>query len=107
MIMKNEKKTGYLNIDSVLYRTRISEKYLGREKFSPDDKRIVRSYIPGTITEIFISLGQEVCAGDEIMILEAMKMKNRIKAGCTGKIKSILVKEGDKVAKGSLLVELE
>jgi biotin carboxyl carrier protein len=105
--MKNDKKTGYLNIDSVLYRTRISVKYLKKEKFSPGDKRIIRSYIPGTITEIFISEGQEVCAGDEMMILEAMKMKNRIKAGCTGKVKSISVKEGDKVAKGSLLVEIE
>lgn len=105
--MKNEKKTGYLNIDSVLYSTRISGKFLKREKFSPSDYRIIKSYIPGTITEILVSEGQEVCEGDEMMILEAMKMKNRIKCAFAGRIKIIPVKEGDKVTKGSLLAELE
>jgi biotin carboxyl carrier protein len=105
--MKNENKTGYLNIGSVMYKTRINEKYLKRSKYLPADCKFIRSYIPGTITRILVSEGQQVNEGDELIILEAMKMKNRIKSDSRGKIKSISVKEGDKVAKGSLLVELE
>jgi biotin carboxyl carrier protein len=105
--MKNEKRTGYLNIGSVLYKTRISEKFLKRTKYLPVDGKVIKSYIPGTITQILVSEGQDVNEGDEMMILEAMKMKNSIKSDSAGRIKSISVKAGDKVAKGSLLAELE
>ena len=41
------------------------------------------------------------------MILDAMKMKNKLKANMDGKVKSIAVKMGDKVSKGTVLLELE
>ena len=46
-------------------------------------------------------------AGDTLMILEAMKMRNRIKAPLAGKVKAVHVAVGDKVVKGQTLIEIE
>ena len=54
-----------------------------------------------------ITAGQAVKKGDDLMILDAMKMQNRLKCNMDGKIKSIEVKKGDKVSKGTVLLELE
>ena len=51
--------------------------------------------------------GQLVFKGDDLMILDAMKMKNRLKCNMDGKVKNISVRKGDKVSKGTVMIELE
>jgi biotin carboxyl carrier protein len=97
---KNE-KLGFLNIDTSLYQTRI------RKPYQPTDPRIILSFIPGTVLEILIKPGQKVSKGEDLMILDAMKMQNKLKCNMDGKVKSIEVKKGDKVSKGTILLELE
>ena len=63
--------------------------------------------IPGVVAELGCSVGQQVKQGDTLMILEAMKMLNRIKAPADGKIKVIRVAPGEKVTKGQVLLEIE
>ena len=46
-------------------------------------------------------------AGDVLLVLEAMKMENEIKAGADGVVKEVAVAEGDKVADGQVLVVIE
>ena len=65
------------------------------------------SFIPGTVLNILVREGQEVKIGNELMILDAMKMKNQLKCNIDGKIKRIIVKNGEKVSKGTLLLEME
>jgi biotin carboxyl carrier protein len=104
----NKKITpGFLNIDSSLYQTRISSKFENRKPYKPADPKIILSFIPGTVLEIMIKAGQEVKKGDNLMILDAMKMKNRLKCPIDGIVKSIAVTDGDKVSKGTVLLELE
>ncbi|HEX2919756.1 MAG TPA: acetyl-CoA carboxylase biotin carboxyl carrier protein subunit [Bacteroidales bacterium] len=105
--MSSEDINGILNIDSSLYKTRLSKKYLNRKPYIPVDPKKVISYIPGTVVEILVSQGSHVKKGDELIILDAMKMKNRIKSEIDGKISSITVKIGTKVSKGTTLIELE
>jgi biotin carboxyl carrier protein len=105
-IKKND-DLGFLNIDTSLYKTRLSNKFLNRKQYSIPDPRLVLSFIPGTVLKIYIKVGQEVRIGDDLVVLEAMKMKNQLKCSTDGKIKRILVKEGDKVSKGTLLLEIE
>jgi biotin carboxyl carrier protein len=105
--MNNNDKLGFLNIDTSLYQTRISSKFQNRKPYQPADPRIILSFIPGTVLEIFIKPGQNVSMGDDLMILDAMKMQNKLKCNMNGKIKSIAVKKGDKVSKGTVLLELE
>jgi biotin carboxyl carrier protein len=100
-------KMGFLNIDTSLYKTRISEKFQNRKSYKPADPRIILSFIPGTVLDIFIEKGQMVKKGEILMILDAMKMQNKLKCIMDGKVKSIAVKKGDKVSKGTVLLELE
>jgi biotin carboxyl carrier protein len=105
--MEKNEKLGYLNIDTSLYQTRISSKFEKRKHYEIPDPGKINSFIPGTVLEIFIAPGQSVSKGQDLMILDAMKMKNRLKCPVDGKVKSVLVKTGDRVSKGKLLIELE
>jgi biotin carboxyl carrier protein len=51
--------------------------------------------------------GQSVSELDEVIILEAMKMRNRITVPVSGVIKKVYIKEGERVPKGELMLELE
>jgi len=97
----------YLNINGSLYQTRISSKFKKRKPYRSADPRIILSFIPSTVIDIFIQAGQDVKKGDILIILDAMKMQNRLKCNMDGKVKSVAVKKGDKVSKGTVLVELE
>ena len=105
--MNKNDKLGFLNIDTSLYHTRISNRFTNRKPYKPADQRIILSFIPGTVLDIFVEPGQDVSKGDILMILDAMKMQNKLKCSMDGRVKSIAVKKGDKVSKGTVLLELE
>jgi biotin carboxyl carrier protein len=105
--MNKNDKLGLLNIDTSLYQTRISNKFANRKPYQPVNPKIILSFIPGTVLDILTKPGQHVSKGDDLMILDAMKMQNRLKCNMDGKVKSIAVKKGDKVSKGTVLLELE
>jgi len=104
--MKKEDKLGYLQIDSSFYKTRIDPAFENRKQYSPADPKIILSFIPGTVTQIYVAEGQTVKKGEVLMILDAMKMQNKLKCNMDGKIKSIAVAKGAKVSKGTVLIEL-
>nr|MBU6203088.1 biotin/lipoyl-binding protein [Acidobacteriota bacterium] len=58
----------------------------------------------GTIVKVLVTVGQEVKAGDAVMVLEAMKMENQLQADKSGTVSAIKVKAGDKVGSGDVLV---
>ena len=103
----NEENFGILNINSILYKTRLSRKFAGRKPYKPADPKAILSFIPGTVLDIFVREGQPVSAGDDLMILDAMKMQNKLRSATDGIIKKIRVAKGDKVSKGSILIELD
>ena len=102
-----EKKMEILNIDSSLYKTNLSAKFLKRKPYRPADPKLILSSIPGTVLDILVNPGTSVIKGKSLLILDAMKMQNHLKCTLDGKIKSIAVKKGDKVSKGSVLFEME
>ena len=67
----------------------------------------IKAPMPGLVLEISVTNGQEVAAGDKMLILEAMKMENSINIPSNATIKKILVKKGQAVDKGQVLIELE
>jgi biotin carboxyl carrier protein len=105
--MSKDEKLGFLNIDTSLYQTRISTKFQNRKPYEPANPKIILSFIPGTVLEILIAQGQKVSKGEDLMILDAMKMKNKLKCPMDGKVRSVAVSKGDKVSKGTVLLELE
>lgn len=66
----------------------------------------VESPMPGNILDIKCSVGQQVAAGDVVVVLEAMKMENDIVAPSAGTVAAIHVGKGDTVDTGALLVSL-
>lgn len=67
----------------------------------------LRSPLPGTVIEIVAKVGDEVKEGDTLVILEAMKMDNNLIAEKNGKVKAILVAEGETVKENTPLVTFE
>lgn len=67
----------------------------------------IKAPMPGLILEINVAVGQEVQEGDNLLILEAMKMENSFDSPRSGVIKSITVEKGQAVEKGQLLIEFE
>ncbi|MBF1054675.1 MAG: acetyl-CoA carboxylase biotin carboxyl carrier protein subunit [Prevotellaceae bacterium] len=67
----------------------------------------VKAPLPGTITGISVKVGEEVQAGDTVVVLEAMKMANNIEAEKSGKVTAICVKVGQSVMEDDALVVIE
>lgn len=67
----------------------------------------IKAPLPGTITQICVEVGQEVKAGDTLVVLEAMKMANNIEAEADGKVTAICVKQGQAVLEEDALVVVE
>ena len=67
----------------------------------------VKAPLPGVITSIEVEVGQEVKAGDTVVVLEAMKMANNIEAEKDGKVTAICVKQGESVMEDAPLVVIE
>ena len=67
----------------------------------------VKAPLPGVITSIEVEVGQEVNAGDTLVVLEAMKMANNIEAEKSGKVTAICVKQGENVMEDTPLVVVE
>lgn len=65
----------------------------------------IKAPMPGLILDIKVKEGQEVNQGDNMVILEAMKMENVIKSPRKGVVKSIRVKQGMTVEKNQILLE--
>jgi len=89
------------------YKTLLTEKYKNRTKWEKPDMREIYSVIPGTVIKLYVEEGQKVKEGEVMMILEAMKMKNKITFPMDGVVKKIHVKEDQRVPKGFLMVELK
>ena len=67
----------------------------------------IKAPLPGVITDICVTEGQEVQTGDTVIVLEAMKMANALQAEKSGKISAIVVKIGQSVMEDEALVYIE
>jgi biotin carboxyl carrier protein len=63
--------------------------------------------MPGLIVRVSVSVGDRVEAGQGVVVMEAMKMENELRATAAGVVKSVEVEPGTAVEKGTLLVSLE
>uniref|UniRef100_A0A8C3S703 Propionyl-CoA carboxylase alpha chain, mitochondrial n=1 Tax=Chelydra serpentina TaxID=8475 RepID=A0A8C3S703_CHESE len=77
------------------------------EKAVEDTTSILRSPMPGAVVAVSVKPGDLVSEGQEICVIEAMKMQNSLIAAKSGKVKAVHCKAGETVGEGDLLVELE
>lgn len=74
---------------------------------SVNTNNAVKAPLPGVITSINVSVGDDVKAGDTLLVLEAMKMANNIESEKDGKVTAICVKPGQSVMEDDALVVVE
>ena len=104
--MSEPKKFDRLALENGVYETRLTAKYAARKPYEKKDPRLVKAAIPGVVAEVCATAGNRVKQGDTLLILEAMKMLNRIPSPFDGEVKAVYAAAGDKVTKGQTLIEL-
>ncbi|GAB4228921.1 MAG: acetyl-CoA carboxylase biotin carboxyl carrier protein subunit [Deltaproteobacteria bacterium] len=70
-------------------------------------KAMLTSPMPGKVVKLLVAEGQEVGAGQGVIVVEAMKMENELKTAVAGKVKEIFVEEGAVVESGAKLLLVE
>jgi propionyl-CoA carboxylase alpha chain len=72
-----------------------------------DTSRLVRSPMPGLLAQIVVAEGQEVKAGEPLVVVEAMKMENVLRAERDGRVAKLRAQAGDSLAVDQIILELE
>lgn len=67
----------------------------------------VKAPMPGLVVEVRVGAGDRVAAGDSVVVMEAMKMRNELATVVAGTVRSVLVANGDKVESQAPLVTIE
>jgi len=89
------------NVHEVMFREAMME------VATEEGEAIITSPMPGLVADIKVSQNDEVKQGQQLLILEAMKMFNEITAKTNGKVAEVLVKKGDTVGIGQKLIVIE
>lgn len=102
-----------VSIDGNLYEVEIdqaSRRGLRKKRDSSSRGRptsgLISSAIPGKIVSVLVSEGDKVDSGSVVIVLEAMKMQNEIKAGIDGKVEKIMCEPGERIEANVPLMEI-
>jgi acetyl/propionyl-CoA carboxylase alpha subunit len=102
-----------IRVNNNIYSLKARDKYddllkkMGFEMKNNLKADAIRAPMPGLVLEVKVTDGQKITKGDPVLVLEAMKMENILKATSDGMVKRVAVAKGDKVEKNDLLIELE
>ena len=106
-------KTLTLEVNGNKYDLEIEDEYdllvkkMGLSAFVIQKMTNVKAPMPGLVVDVLVEVGQAIEKGSQLLILEAMKMENVLKAEGEGIVKSIEVTKGAAVDKGQILIEME
>ena len=68
---------------------------------APVEDGVISAPLPGVVSDLRVSRGDSVDAGDVLLVLEAMKMENEIHAPSAGAVEEVYVSVGDQVGRGA------
>lgn len=104
-------KTFSFKINGRVFSVKLRDKFdlllekLGMNNGTAGKVNNIKAPMPGLIIDLRVKEGDHVKAGDPLLILEAMKMENIIKASGDSVVKTVKVKKGDSVEKNQVLIE--
>lgn len=105
-----KEKIFHIRVNGNVYRIQARDQYdellheLGMDNMKSKKAADLKAPMPGLVVEVSVSEGMEVKQGDRIIVLEAMKMENVLKAPSDAVIKKINVNKGNAVEKNQVLV---
>ena len=103
-------KTAQIKVNGTIYTIAAKDQYdilldqLGLSSLNSAKVSEIKAPMPGLVLKLFVTEGSEVKKGDNLFILEAMKMENIIKSPADVVVKTVKIKPGDKVEKGQVLL---
>jgi len=106
-------KTCTIRVNGNNYALKIEDKFdqllkqLGLDNIASAKIAEIKAPMPGLVLDVIAEEGTEVKKGDNLLILEAMKMENIIKSPADGIVKNIAVIKGDKVEKNQVLLQFK
>jgi biotin carboxyl carrier protein len=104
-------KTAEIKVNNNIYLVSAKDQFdvllekLGLNNLNAARVSELKAPMPGMVLKVFVTEGAEVKKGDNLFILEAMKMENIIKSPDDVRIKTIKISPGDKVEKGQVLLQ--
>lgn len=109
--LNKEEKYVLIKVNAQVYRFDVSDQYdillkeMGLDKLNQHIVKELKAPMPGLVLQVMVQAGDEIKKGDNLLVLEAMKMENILKAPADATVKSILIKAGDKVEKNQVLIQ--
>jgi len=103
-------KTAEIKINNNIYSVSAKDQFdilldqLGLSSLNATKVSEIKAPMPGMVLKVFVTEGMEIKKGDNLFVLEAMKMENIIKAPADVVVKTVKIKPGDKVEKGQVLM---
>lgn len=108
-----EEKSFKIKVNQNTYEISLKDKFdllveqLGFSNMASKKVNNIKAPMPGLVLDVIVNVGDAVAKGDSVLILEAMKMENVIKAEGNAVVKSISIEKGTAVEKNQILVEFE
>ncbi len=108
----NVTKTFSIKINNQVHKVELKDRYddllqqLGLDKQLTQKVNDIKAPMPGLVKDILVVEGQQLKAGDSVIILEAMKMENVLKCSTDAIVQSIKVKKGATVEKNQVMIML-
>jgi len=109
--VNHEDKTCRIKVNGTVYTVSVEDQYdqllkqLGMDNLATNKVLEVKAPMPGLVLNVMVKESSEIKKGDNLLILEAMKMENILKSPTDGTIKKVLVVKGDKVEKNQILIQ--
>ncbi len=110
--MNAEEKSFVIKVNNTIYTVKVRDKYdellreMGIDVVAGLKAKDIKAPMPGLVLNVLVENGQSIIKGDAILILEAMKMENVLKAPSDGIIRKIRITKGDKVEKNQIMIDL-
>ncbi|MFC4210006.1 biotin/lipoyl-containing protein [Pedobacter lithocola] len=111
--LNKAEKSCKIKVNGNIYTVSLEDKFdqllkqLGLDNLASNKVSEIKAPMPGLVLNVMVAEGSEIKKGDNLLILEAMKMENILKSSTDGIVKKVMIKQGDKVEKNQILIQFK
>ncbi|MFD2285327.1 biotin/lipoyl-binding protein [Pedobacter petrophilus] len=111
--LNQQDKTCKIKVNGTIYETKAEDQFdqllkqLGMDNLVSGKVAEIKAPMPGLVLKVLVEEHAEVKKGDNLLVLEAMKMENILKSTTDGIISKVAIKQGDKVEKNQILIQFK